>query len=57
MTKQNEYENEYDEKISESTKKKIMDLPEHAQYIFKKAHPSAVKEYHDPNKRKANRSK
>ncbi|MGD9674757.1 MAG: ChaB family protein [Candidatus Nitrosocosmicus sp.] len=38
--------------LSEATKKRIDDLPEHAQHIFKKAHASAIKEYEDPDKRR-----
>jgi cation transport regulator len=41
-----------DEELSEATKKRIDQLPEHAQHIFKKAHASAVKEYQDPDKRR-----
>jgi cation transport regulator len=41
-----------DEDLSEATEKRIDQLPEHAQHIFKKAHASAVKEYQDPNKRR-----
>ncbi len=41
-----------DEELSEATEKRIDQLPEHAQHIFKKAHASAVKEYQDPNKRR-----
>jgi cation transport regulator len=40
------------EELSESTEKRIDQLPEHAQHIFKKAHASAVKEYEDPDKRR-----
>lgn len=43
---------EKDVELSEATKKRINNLPEHAQHIFKKAHSSAVKEYKDPNKRR-----
>ena len=35
-----------DTALSTRTKKQIDSLPEHAQHIFKKAHASAVKEYH-----------
>jgi cation transport regulator len=38
--------------LSEATKKRIDDLPEHAQHIFKKAHASAIKNYEDPDKRR-----
>ena len=41
-----------EEELSEATKKRIDQLPEHAQHIFKKAHASAVKEYEDPEKRR-----
>jgi cation transport regulator len=39
-------------KLSEATKKRIDDLPEHAQHIFEKAHASAIKEYKSPEKRR-----
>ena len=38
--------------LSEATKKRIDDLPEHAQHIFEKAHASAIKEYKNPEKRR-----
>lgn len=38
--------------LSEVTKKRIDDLPEHAQHIFEKAHSSALKEYKNPEKRR-----
>ena len=41
-----------EEELSEATEKRIDQLPEHAQHIFKKAHASAVKEYQDPDKRR-----
>jgi cation transport regulator len=41
-----------DEDLSQATEKRIDQLPEHAQHIFKKAHASAVKEYQDPDKRR-----
>jgi cation transport regulator len=44
-------ENE-DEALSESTLKRIDQLPAHAQEIYKKAHNSALKEYQDPDKRR-----
>jgi cation transport regulator len=40
------------EELSEATEKRIDQLPEHGQHIFKKAHASAVKEYEDPEKRR-----
>ena len=43
---------EEDVELSEATKKRIDQLPEHAQHIFKKAHASALKEYQDPKKRR-----
>ena len=46
-------ENEDD--LSEATEKRIDQLPDHAQHIFKKAHSSAVKEYQDPDKRRGGR--
>ncbi len=47
-TKRDENEDE----LSEATEKRIDQLPDHAQHIFKKAHSSAVKEYQDPGKRR-----
>jgi cation transport regulator len=44
--------NSDDSGLSEATEKRIDDLPEHAQHIFKKAHASAIKEYKDPDKRR-----
>jgi len=41
-----------DEELSEATEKRIDQLPEHAQHIFKKTHASAIKEYQDPDKRR-----
>ena len=41
-----------EEELSEATEKRIDQLPEHAQHIFKKAHASAVEEYQDPDKRR-----
>ena len=38
--------------LSDATEKRIDQLPEHAQHIFKKAHASALKEYEDPKKRR-----
>lgn len=38
--------------LSEATKKRIDDLPEHAQHIFEKAHDSAIREYKNPDKRR-----
>ena len=43
---------EEDVKLSDGTEKRIDQLPEHAQHIFKKAHASALKEYQDPKKRR-----
>ena len=40
------------EELSKVTEKRIDQLPEHAQHIFKKAHNSAIKEYQDPKKRR-----
>jgi len=45
-------EKEKKETISEATEKRIDQLPEHAQHIFKKAHDSSIKEYMDPDKRR-----
>jgi cation transport regulator len=44
--------NNNNEDLSEATEKRIDQLPEHAQHIFKKAHASAVKEYQDPDTRR-----
>ena len=38
--------------LSETTEKRIDELPKHAQHIFKKAHSNAIKEYKDPDKRR-----
>jgi cation transport regulator len=40
------------EDLSESTKKRIDELPSHAQEIFKEAHSSALEQYKDPDKRR-----
>jgi cation transport regulator len=54
MPKDNKRKNEADgdEELSEITEKRIDQLPEHAQHIFKKAHASAIKEYQNPDKRR-----
>lgn len=44
--------NDNEDELSEATEKRIDQLPDHAQHIFKKAHTSAVKEYQDPGKRR-----
>ena len=49
--KDNRNKEDYTE-ISDATEKRIDQLPEHAQHIFKKAHASALKEYEDPKKRR-----
>lgn len=41
-----------DIELSDVTEKRIDQLPEHAQPIFKKAHASALKEYEDHKKRR-----
>ena len=38
--------------LSESTRKRIDELPAHAQEIFKEAHSSALEQYKDPDKRR-----
>jgi len=38
--------------LSESTKKRIDELPSNAQEIFKEAHSSALEQYKDPDKRR-----
>ena len=40
------------EDLSASTKKRIDELPSHAQEIFKEAHSSALEQYKDPDKRR-----
>ena len=40
------------EGLSESALKRIDQLPQHAQEIYKKAHNNALKEYQDPDKRR-----
>jgi cation transport regulator len=54
MPKNNKRKNDDDgyEDLSETTEKRIDQLPEHAQHIFKKAHTSAIKEYQNPDKRR-----
>jgi cation transport regulator len=54
MPKNNKRKNDDDgyEDLSETTEKRIDQLPEHAQHIFKKAHASAIKEYQNPDKRR-----
>ena len=54
MPKNNKRKNDDDgdEELSEATEKRIDQLPEHAQHIFKKAHASAIKEYQNPDKRR-----
>ena len=47
-----ERKREEDVKLSDGREKRIDQLPEHAQHIFKKAHASALKEYEDPKKRR-----
>ena len=50
--KKADQEDNDDEELSENTKKRIDQLPEHAQHIFKKAHAGAIKEYQNPEKRR-----
>ena len=51
--KRRENTNNKDENnLSESTKKRIDELPAHAQEIFKEAHSSALEQYKDPDKRR-----
>ena len=50
-TRKNSDANDNEEELSEFTEKRIDQLPDHAQHIFKKAHASAVREYRDPDKR------
>jgi cation transport regulator len=40
------------EDLSQSTKKRIDELPSHAQKIFKETHSSAIEQYKDPDKRR-----
>lgn len=42
--------------LSTRTKKAIDSLPEHAQHIFTKAHANAVRQYQDPEKRRAGKT-
>jgi cation transport regulator len=44
--------NDDENNLSESTKKRIDELPAHAQEIFKDAHSSALKQYKDPDQRR-----
>jgi cation transport regulator len=57
MPKNNKRKNDDDgyEDLSETTEKRIDQLPEHAQHIFKKAHTSAIKEYQNPDKRRGSK--
>ncbi len=41
-----------EEQLSESTKKRIDELPKHAQEIYKEAHANALKRYQDSDKRR-----
>ena len=50
--KENNNNDKEEKDISESTKKRIDELPSHAQEIFKKAHSSALEQYKDPDKRR-----
>ena len=52
MSGKDKRKKEEDVELSEGTEKRIDQLPEHAQHIFKKAHASALKEYQDPKKRR-----
>ena len=52
MNKNKSQKDEVDEELSEYTEKRIDQLPEHAQHIFRKAHASAIKEYQDSDKRR-----
>jgi len=52
MSGKDKRKKEEDVELSEGTEKRIDQLPEHAQHIFKKAHASALKEYEDPKKRR-----
>jgi cation transport regulator len=44
------------ERLSESTEKRIDELPSHAQEIFEETHNSAIEHYKDPNKRRGGKS-
>ena len=44
--------NDDKEELSDITKKRIDELPSHAQEIFKEAHSSALEQYKDPDKRR-----
>ena len=52
MSGKDKRKKEEEVELSEATEKRIDQLPEHAQHIFKKAHASALKEYQDPKKRR-----
>lgn len=57
MAKKSKNDNDdNEEELSESTKKRIDQLPEHAQHIFTKAHANAVKQYQDPKKRRGGKN-
>jgi cation transport regulator len=52
VKKKGKEKEEEEENLSESTKKRIDELPSHAQEIFKEAHSSALEQYKDPDKRR-----
>jgi cation transport regulator len=52
VNKKGKEKEEEEENLSESTKKRIDELPSHAQEIFKEAHSSALEQYKDPDKRR-----
>ncbi len=41
-----------EKELSESTQKRIDELPSHAQEIYKEAHANALERYQDPDKRR-----
>ncbi|MDF0680945.1 MAG: ChaB family protein [Candidatus Nitrosocosmicus sp.] len=52
MPEKDKKKKEDDIKLSDATEKRIDQLPEHAQHIFKKVHTSALKQYENPGKRR-----
>ena len=44
------------DELSESTRKRIDELPSHAQEIFEETHSSALEQYKDPDKRRGGKN-
>ena len=52
MPEKDKKKKEDDVELSDATDKRIDQLPEHAQHIFKKAHANALEQYENPKKRR-----